>query len=250
MNKKFTLLELLVVIAVIGILMTILLPSLHRARKAGYQAVCASNQKQLGIATFNYLKENSGFYMMNWKDSNWAQNGRSGPTDTSSWHYKLRDYLSLTMKNSGQYKEKIPNVLQCPMEPKSYKDNSVRTYCSYQFTRRHGNATGNPGIVVSNSAGKKNVATISYPGETVAAAEQHQRGYINVVGGSVAESEHYNLFEGAVVDDPLIYPHKSQFMQLLWIDGHVSIVSRNSIFDTPENTDPNNAQGTLWDSER
>lgn len=248
--KKFTLLELLVVVAVIGVLMTLLLPSLQQARAAGYQALCASNQKQLGIATFTYIKKNRGLYMSNWKDSNWAAEGRSGPTDNRSWHYKLRNYLNLTMKSTGQYKEKVPNVLQCPVEPKPYKDNSVRTYCSYQFTYRNNRLKKNPGVVMENNATKKFITTISLPGETVAAVEQHQRSYLNVVGGSAVQSKEFNVMEGAVADSELLYPHKSRKMQLMWVDGHVSMVTSNYLFDTSENTDPNNAQGTLWDSER
>ena len=47
MNKlKFTLLELLIVVAIIGILLTLLVPSLRRAREAAKFAVCKSNQTQ------------------------------------------------------------------------------------------------------------------------------------------------------------------------------------------------------------
>lgn len=248
--KKFTLLELLVVIAVIGLLMTILVPSLTKARAAGYQALCASNQKQLAVATFAYVKENGGLYMSNWKDTNWAAEGRSGPADNSSWHYKLRNFLNLTMKNTGQYTEKVPNVLQCPLEPQPYKDNSVRTYASYQFTYRNNKLKKNPGVVMENNATKKFIATISFPGETVAATENHQSSYLNVVGGSTSQSKDFNIMQGAVADSPLIYPHKSRKMQLMWVDGHVSMVSSNSLFDVSGNTDPSTAEGTLWDSER
>ena len=52
-KKVFTLIELLVVISIIGILITILIPSLRKARTAVRSAVCMSNLQQLatwGIA--------------------------------------------------------------------------------------------------------------------------------------------------------------------------------------------------------
>ncbi|MCM8533274.1 MAG: prepilin-type N-terminal cleavage/methylation domain-containing protein, partial [Lentisphaeraceae bacterium] len=50
----FTLIELLVVIAIIGILISVLLPSLQGSREKAMQAVCASNQSQLAVATTLY----------------------------------------------------------------------------------------------------------------------------------------------------------------------------------------------------
>ena len=54
-NERFTLIELLVVIGVIGILVSILLPSLRKARQVAKIAVCHSNLKQHGIALANYM---------------------------------------------------------------------------------------------------------------------------------------------------------------------------------------------------
>jgi prepilin-type N-terminal cleavage/methylation domain-containing protein len=63
-RAAFTLVELLVVIAVIAMLVAILLPVLGSARERARRAVCLSNVHQLGLAATTYAMEYRGRYAL------------------------------------------------------------------------------------------------------------------------------------------------------------------------------------------
>jgi prepilin-type processing-associated H-X9-DG protein len=57
----FTLVELLVVIGIIALLMSILLPALHKARKQARTATCLSNVRQISLGAQQYWLASRGF---------------------------------------------------------------------------------------------------------------------------------------------------------------------------------------------
>ena len=75
----FTLVELLVVIAVIAILAAILLPSFSRAKARTQTAVCQNNLRQLTIAFHAYVDDNGDRIMENHSVSG------AGSKDSPCW---------------------------------------------------------------------------------------------------------------------------------------------------------------------
>ncbi|MCC7203852.1 MAG: type II secretion system protein [Phycisphaeraceae bacterium] len=94
----FTLVELLVVIAVIGALIGLLLPSLGAARSSAKLAACASNMRQLGLGLTMYADHHEGLYPPTTHDG--------GLELEKTWVYTLMPYL-----------DQIDEVRICPADP-------------------------------------------------------------------------------------------------------------------------------------
>ncbi|OGV52132.1 MAG: hypothetical protein A2017_19720 [Lentisphaerae bacterium GWF2_44_16] len=107
--RRFTLIELLIVISIIAILASLLLPSLSKARDAARSSVCRSNLRQLASAMDNYASDYNGWGTCGSSVGNFLY----GPATESIYDQTLCAYINFPVKVSTSVGPPAP-VSMCP----------------------------------------------------------------------------------------------------------------------------------------
>jgi prepilin-type N-terminal cleavage/methylation domain-containing protein/prepilin-type processing-associated H-X9-DG protein len=121
----FTLVELLVVVAIIGMLVALLLPAVQSARESARRASCANNLKQLATACHSHLSAMSHYPTGGWdatststalispdRGADWRQPG--------GWAYTLLPFMDETNTYNASDRNSLPvAVFACPTRRRS-----------------------------------------------------------------------------------------------------------------------------------
>jgi len=108
--KALTLVEVLVIIAVIGIFAALTIPAFLGAINRGQGAKSLANLKEIGRATLTWASENNGLYPLSSGDNRL-------PANNNFWFRYLEEYV-LDWKRS-QHGNTVPPMFRCPVRKRT-----------------------------------------------------------------------------------------------------------------------------------
>lgn len=169
-ERAFTLLEMLVVLAIIGILAALLLTALVAAKKKADRTTCMNNLRQINLGLCIYSDDSEG------KAPSSPHKKNSYILDFDGYKKLMKSYVGLNVASSPNDK-----LFACPADifyyeftatnqtyiPQSLHDQASYDYSSYWFNG------GTPTVFGTNSPGiaGRNIASIKHPDKTVLVAE-------------------------------------------------------------------------------
>jgi prepilin-type N-terminal cleavage/methylation domain-containing protein/prepilin-type processing-associated H-X9-DG protein len=233
----FTLIELIMVIAIIATLAALLLPAIGMVRDMSTRTSCANNLRQLGLASEAYAHENQGVIV--------PADDFNGTLTTVSWRYNLSPYLDKdpTSFTAGWNMK----LVSCPVTFKQGIPSNWPWFTGYgmnTFLLRPDNTTARSDCRASGTPAAPIATFTRFPQSKI--KYPSQRGFIlcgrnegnATVTGTVTGGNHaFSTYAGQVAYAISLPPNgdSSQWdvtrhrdkANVLFIDGHTQVMIKN-----------------------
>lgn len=197
-RSGFTLIEILIVLAIIALLAAILFPVFAKVRERGRTTACASNMRQIGTAFAMYTADHDGWMPL-----------ITYTSQVCAWPDRLLPYI------------KSNQIFWCPSFPRGeYQPGCPTSACDAQgCTNYHGSYQSNPLI---HSSGTQPETICTHPATTIYSVDG-LGGDFTMYGNTVTSIQ--DMETGGVR-----FRH-SDGANALFVDGHVKWMAAGAMLD-------------------
>ena len=251
----FTLIELLIVVAVIAILAGLLLPALSKARERAHMAFCSSNLKNLLVADFAYQTDYREFFVPSQMDNCTTLPPSGKFLVEGQWHYVdfLAPYLGnkLTERQSG-------SAILCPglKSPDKQRTGDGALSLNYGWNQdihtrltaagpspkaRKNASVKHPSLLMSVMDGGTHRMIWKYANLNNAAIKG-----VSYVPGFISNRQKIGEFKEKAVRDAVEGRHPGKRVNTGFADGHVEAPSADSLAVKSHNTEGAGNNFRFW----
>lgn len=218
-RQAFTLMELLTVVAVIGVLAAILIPVVGRVRESAHQSQCASNLRQLAGASLLYASDHGGELP---RSNHSAARTWSTADRVRNWQSELQVYLGADEPLRGSaLQTALERQCRCPSETGR---TSGASYAYNVYPELHpDHDEGYPG----SPRTWRRLAQIPHPAATVLFAE--------IEPEETADHLMAHYWGNDISGSSLASNRHSDRANYAFIDGHVDCLPLEAVYNPQEN---------------